>query len=140
MEPEGPVDRAEFFVLTLAHIQLLRHANVSWDDCEFGAPRIDPKRPFGNSDVVSDMAKLLAVQPIATDDGEVRWPPGTSTRMTNLHRELETALQVVLASGSFEPGEYWTPKYRRQWKRRLTMTDAEIYHEQETPPPPASSD
>ena len=29
------------FTLTEEHLKLLRHANVRWDDCEFGAPAID---------------------------------------------------------------------------------------------------
>ena len=104
------------FTLTTDHVTLLRHAYTSWDDCEFGAPSISPKRPYGNGDVVSDMARLLRVEAVPTDDGETHWPPGTGDRMTALHRELETALQVVLAAGSFVPGDYVADKYRRNWR------------------------
>lgn len=43
------------------HIKLLRSAYTSWDDCEFGAPAIDCKRSYGNSDVLGDMAEILNI-------------------------------------------------------------------------------
>ena len=38
------------------HLALLRKMSVGWHDCEFGAPEIDPKRLFGNSNVLQDVA------------------------------------------------------------------------------------
>ena len=46
--------------LTEQHITLLRNACVYWEDCETGAPGIDPKRPYGNSGVASDVTDLAA--------------------------------------------------------------------------------
>jgi hypothetical protein len=34
---------------------------ITWDDCEFGAPACDCKRPYGNSDVYGDMAEILGL-------------------------------------------------------------------------------
>ena len=42
-----------------SHLKLLKELNISWDGCEFGGPCVDPKRPFGNSDVYKDMAEIL---------------------------------------------------------------------------------
>ncbi len=50
------------FILTDEHVKLLRQANVSWDGCEFGAPGIDPKRPYGNGDVHSDIVEILGIE------------------------------------------------------------------------------
>lgn len=44
---------------TADHLTLLRRAWWDWYDCEYGAPAIDPKRPYGNSDVDGDLAELL---------------------------------------------------------------------------------
>jgi hypothetical protein len=41
------------------HWTLLGRAFWDWDDCEFGAPSIHPKRPYGNRDVEGDLAELL---------------------------------------------------------------------------------
>ena len=32
---------------------------VDWNDCEYGAPTIDPKRPYGNSDVEHEIIAIL---------------------------------------------------------------------------------
>src|SRR6266568_5645220 len=40
------------FTVTEDHLKLLRHAYLYWEYGEgYGAPAIDPKRPYGNSDV-----------------------------------------------------------------------------------------
>jgi len=42
---------ANKFELKQVHLDLFKEMYVDWDDCEFGAPAINPKRPYGNSDV-----------------------------------------------------------------------------------------
>lgn len=44
---------------TADHMTLLRATYWNWNDCEFGAASMDPKRPYGNSDVDGDLAELL---------------------------------------------------------------------------------
>lgn len=99
------------FKLTDAHIKLLKHANIGWQNCEFGAPAIDCKRPYGNSDVITDIADILGL----TLPEDV--PDGVREMLTGLHRELQVALQVVLSSGSFQPGTYIqkSPYDHRTW-------------------------
>ena len=106
------------FELTEDHVKLLRRANVRWEDEPYeGAPAIDAKRPFGNSDWVSDVAEIIGLEPIETDDGETFWPKGTRERCETLYRTLADALQVVLASGSFEPGIYISDRYHDNWRK-----------------------
>lgn len=84
------------------HITLLHNAYVRWEDCETGAPAIDPKRPYGNSNVVMDIAELLGVT-LAED-----WANGYPEveTLSNLHRQTDTVLQIALDTLSFAPGEY----------------------------------
>lgn len=105
------------FTLTEEHVKLLRAANVRWDNCEFGAPAIDCKRPYGNSAVLYDMAEILGVQQVEVDGGELRLLERDADRLADLHAETETALQVILATGSFGPGEYEADDYYRNWRR-----------------------
>ncbi len=104
------------FTLMDAHITLLRHANVSWNGMEYGAPAIDPKRPYGNGDVVSDVAAISGIDPVPTDDNEIHWPPGTSFAVEALHRQLEVALQIVLHTGEFVAGKYEASDCKRDWR------------------------
>ncbi len=50
------------FTLKPEHVKLLRRMYVDWDDCEFGAPEIDPEQPYGNSDVEQDMIEILGLK------------------------------------------------------------------------------
>ena len=86
--------------------------------CEWGHVGLDCKRPFGNGDLVGDMAKILGIEPGPTDDGEEHWPPGTHDKMVRMFEdELPVALSIVLAAGTFETGQYECDEYRDNWRR-----------------------
>lgn len=74
------------------HIKLAKRMYVQWQDCEYGAPEIDPKRPYGNSDVEGDIAEILG--------WEVDEENGLTTKQSNaaeaLHREMEQVIQHAL--------------------------------------------
>jgi hypothetical protein len=115
------------FTLTKEHLKLLRRMNVYWEDsCYEGAPAIDQKRPYGNSDVISDIAEIIGVEKVEADDGEFFLPKGTRDKCEKLHTETERALQVVLASGSFEPGEYQCDQYHSNWEKFTTTPTTSI--------------
>ena len=101
--------RGETYELTDLHVALLRHMWVSWCADEFGAPTIDPKRPYGNGDV------LLDIEMILRKTRQVCEP--TPELCEALHRETEWALAIVLRTGSFEPGTYRTDDYGATWRR-----------------------
>jgi len=111
------------FILREEHVKLLRAASVDTNLAEWGAPTIDPKRPFGNGDITGDMARILGMP----DPSEL----GKTDRerferlMLKLFRELGDALQVVLAAGSFAPGTYVQGLVdgRHSWRRVDRLTD-----------------
>jgi hypothetical protein len=104
------------FMVTEDHLKLLRRAYVGWDGCEYGAPAIDCKRPYGNSDVVGDIAQILGWPRPDGDDWD--WPgPEASERARKLHEETATVLQIILITGRMEAGLYvrshsWTNDWR----------------------------
>lgn len=83
------------------HIILLQQAYVSWNDCETGAPTIDPKRPYGNSSVMRDMVKMLNLgwdyENITNEQYQYLW---------KLHKETEQVLTIFLQTGVMAPGLY----------------------------------
>jgi hypothetical protein len=104
------------FEIKEEHLKLLSHANVRWQDCEYGAPEIDPKRPYGNSDVEYDIMEILG------DRFEGRLLEGISsnqkTRYRKLHKETQTALQIILSTRTMEAGVYEREnKYSSNWKK-----------------------
>lgn len=92
------------FTVTENHIKLLRKAYVGWEDCEYGAPSIDCKRPYGNSDVPDDIRDILAN------------PSLTNIEVRELHEGTKTALQILLRYGEFKAGVYSADDYRQNWE------------------------
>ena len=90
--------------MAAAHLKLLKHMRVDWNNTESGAPMINPKRPYGNSHVVSDMTELIGSY-------------GDEQEMMKLHRETADALQIVLVTGKFEIGDYERDQYGINWKK-----------------------
>lgn len=108
------------FILKEEHVRLLRAVSV---DMSQGVPAIDQKRPFGNSDITGDMARILGVQdPSELDRKE---SARAYNLLTQIYRELGQALQVVLAAGSFVPGTYVQEREYdcHSWRRAEHPTD-----------------
>jgi len=97
------------------HLTLLQCMYVSWWGAEFGAPCIDPKRPYGNGDVIKDMIEILDVD--AEEDEDGLFPRGIELEMAALHDDIKTVLQICLVSQKFEAGLFeMTREYNvRSW-------------------------
>lgn len=128
------------FTVTKNHLKLLRRMCVGWNDSEFGAPEINPKRPYGNSDVEQDMLEILGLKELKEGiyefelDGE-KWllkgedkyniylegkdEEGLCEKLRSLHEEMEVVLQIILVTQCIEVGEYeQTDEYdSNSWKR-----------------------
>lgn len=111
------------FELTADHLTLLQNMCVDWWDEETGAPSIDPKRPYGNSDVKRDIVLMLgwiktSDLAIAEDEDDAELAR-LFRNAEELHKETQTALQICLVTGKFEPGTYrQTDQYNyRSWKK-----------------------
>jgi hypothetical protein len=111
------VNWTQTFQVKEQHIKLLRRAYVSWEDCEFGAPSIDCKRPYGNSDVYSDIAEIIGL-PSPDIDNDEDFTPEQVAEMDKLHKETQTVLQIFLATGEMKTGVYTADKYSIDWKRQ----------------------
>ena len=102
--------RIERFEIKEEHLKLLNRSYVSWDDSEFGASCIYPKKPYGNSDVENDIAKILGWE---IKDDELT---DHQIDMANkLHKETETALQICLSRLKFETGVYENSGHGIEW-------------------------
>jgi hypothetical protein len=107
----------KFFELKEEHLKLLRNMIVSWDDCEFGAPTVNCKKPYGNSHVYGDMSKILDIEGVEDSKKKIHFSKEQVDLMDKLHKETKVALQIVLKTGKFEPGIYVTDEYRDNWTK-----------------------
>ena len=106
------------FILTEDHIKLARRMCVFWrDNAYLGAPAIDEKRPYGNSSITTDIAEIIGIEFSVDGDGKKYLSEPQKACCLNLHREMEVALQIILATGTFQPGLYSADKYNSlSWK------------------------
>ena len=122
------------FKITDEHITLVTNMDVSYNDyCEFGAPEINPKRPYGNSNVVQDMAELLDYTDKMYDEDveETEDYEYWERYLCDLHRDCEMALQIILSLNTFETGYYVNDNvYGYKW-RKATESEAESLIEQD---------
>jgi hypothetical protein len=103
----------KIFELKDVHIKLLSKAHVDWNNCEFGAPTIDPKRPYGSSFVWPDLAESLGLRP----DYDGDWSGENFSAMMEIHKETQIALQIFLKTGKMETGVYEADEYSYNWKK-----------------------
>jgi hypothetical protein len=99
------------FKLTEAHLKLLQRAYISESDIEWGSPMIDGKRPFGNGDLHQDVADILGL-PYDDENESLR------DYIDSVYAQLGTALQIVLRTQSFIPGDYESDDYRNNWVKK----------------------
>jgi len=105
------------FTVTEEHLKLLRRAQVDWNDCEFGAPAIDGKRPYGQySYVIADMAEILGIPDEQWSDSEGEPLPDAEEAFMKLHAETGIVLQIALTTGEFRAGRYLREGYGH-WRR-----------------------
>jgi hypothetical protein len=114
------------FELRPEHIKLLRAAHVTWYEIEAGAPAIDGKRPYGNSDVARDVIDEVGER-MGWERDEDNCTPRQwreqKEAAIRLHQEMNMALQVVLNTGTFESGTYVSDWYGREWKPKPTKEE-----------------
>lgn len=107
---------SDTFQLTAEHIKLFAAAYVGWDDCEYGAPAIDCKHPYGDGDVPESIAKILNWPVYVAEEEDNDGYDEMCDRARDIHEEMRTALQIVLSTLSFVPGKYTSEDYGFSWK------------------------
>ena len=117
------MEKGETFILTENHLKLLKKMYVEWEDCEAGAPAINCKRPYGNSNVEEDVARILGWEIPDEDEYEDynkfdELMDELYTKANKIHLETKFALQICLQTQSFQPGTYInTENWCEKWER-----------------------
>jgi hypothetical protein len=120
----GSLNLAREFTVTEDHLKLLRHlcdGGLYWDPGEgYGVPWFNPKKPYGNSEVPQDVARI--VEAPDTDWESNEWGDRglraeAEDRYLRLHVEAGIALKIALATGEFRPGHYTRTGGSNDWTR-----------------------
>lgn len=98
------------FTVTENHLKLIRQLEFE-NDGSCGAPSIDYKRPYGNSDVYRDIAKTIGMK------CDQEFTDQQIGEMNRLNKQVVTALRICIATGAFVAGHYsGTSFYPSDWK------------------------
>lgn len=106
------------FELKQVHLDLLKQSSIDWEDAEYGAPCIDPKRPYGNSNVEDDIAEIIKLKKAGNwDRTEEAWNDNAEELMRDLHLQTQIALEIILHCQTFRLGKYRKKeKYGGEWE------------------------
>jgi len=109
-----PWNKRKVFELKEEHFKLLGNAYFQWNNCEYGAPEIDPKRPFGNSGrhtILLEMAKLLNLETFKDMNCEDNITKEQAKYLEKIWHETPTALRIIHRHRTFTPGTYEATGY-----------------------------
>lgn len=110
------------FEIKKEHLRLLKRMCWGWQDCEYGAPEVSPKRPYGNSSVLEDIKEIvhpegeLPMTPCPHCEEEIKTYPHNDTYYEKLHSDMETVLGIISYTQKVEEGIYKTQTdYSDDW-------------------------
>lgn len=112
------------FELKDNHIKLLKHLRWSMVSDQLVSRGDDTEEygdsPFGGDDLLEDMCIILNgkpdnFNPIDDETLVSTLSDEEKSSILALHSELPTALDIILYTGSFEPGHYKRKWYDRNW-------------------------
>lgn len=102
------------FTVTEDHLKLLRRFNIRWRQGGYlGAPAVDEKRPYGDSDILQDVAEILGWD----YDEEEGLPEAQSAEAIRLHQGMADVLEIIIHTESFTAGRYVQLGWGERWKR-----------------------
>jgi hypothetical protein len=123
---ERELHRIHDFTVTETHLALMRRMSVqwNWDDAwDWPAPCIACHRPYGNSNILSDVAEIAGIE--LDEDYLAGGNRPLRERLARLHAETAVALQIALVTGEFRSGRYLSGHYHRDWMRVADDSDGE---------------
>lgn len=96
------------YVITEDHVKLLQRLYFRWEDDAYdGAPAVDIKRPYGNSDVLGDVAEILEWELITDRWGDPTMTEEQAERAKELHEQMHMVLQILVQNPTnFSAGTY----------------------------------
>lgn len=101
------------FTVTEDHMKLLPKLGFDWNsDMYDGAPTVDIKRPYGNSDTLGyDVPIILGIRTDRYSDSWAELTMEEKERCRVAHRGMDTVLQILCCMGSIRPEEYECDRY-----------------------------
>jgi len=115
-------NQGELFTIKREHMMLLHRLYWVRNDDEYGAPTVDPKKPYGNSRVIQDIIRIVEDKAdVCPNCGEVITKLDEQ-KYADLHEDLLIVLEILAqnAGQGIEVGDIFVKdkldtQYRRVW-------------------------
>jgi len=110
----------EVFTVKAEHMKLLKRLHWDWNICEFGAPSVECKRPYGNSDVIQDIIKIVGDEAAVCPHCGELIDELDEAKYTKLHDEMKIVLNILSqnAEQGIQAGQRFVNKqYTNTWVR-----------------------
>lgn len=102
--PYAAIEGVNTFNFTNTHLKLLRNFSTYWNNVEYGAPAVSPKKPYGNSDIEDDIRDILQTKL-------------SDNKCYKIHRSLGNALDIFLQHAVLPEGKYIRKDEYSEWKK-----------------------
>ncbi|MBC8488488.1 MAG: hypothetical protein H8D45_20870 [Bacteroidetes bacterium] len=108
--------KKQYFTVTEQHLKLLQRLYISWAGTGYnwGVPTVNPKRPYGNSSMLSDVIDIVSL-PIEYDENIDGYTDEDESIIRQLHSETHIALQILTSNLSIKEGTYVADEYNDNW-------------------------
>jgi hypothetical protein len=132
----GTVDDGYIFELKEEHIKLIQHMYYQFDESAYeGAPSVNLKRPFGNSDLIGDIMDILEFEPSYMsdicfceeddcenfhEDDELEISDSEREYLMDIYQGTHIALKIITQLKTFETGKYIC-NFHNTWEESNAM-------------------
>lgn len=103
---------SKLLIITEDHLKLIKNFCFAWDSCEFGSPKVNCKRPFGNSAVFDDIGEILGIEP----EKQNGYSEKQKQYMYRLYCQLKDVLQICCINLEFKCGRYERKEIYYDWQ------------------------
>ena len=87
--------------VTEEHLLILKNLKIAWQYRGLGGPGVDIERPFGSSNVVDDLARILSLE---NQDEDME------AYLSDLYTDMTQCLQILIQCLGIEEGIYQREK------------------------------
>lgn len=105
------------FKVTSEHLKLLPRFNIVWEDSEYGAPAVDCKRPYGNSNVEDDILEILGIIPEDVSNYGDYYTDKQREYAKILHTEMRIVLEILCHNLAINIG--WYEFKNLKWQKEI---------------------
>lgn len=102
------------FTVSSDHLVLMRRLNFVW---LINSPSVSCARPYGNGDLVKDVAKIIGLELFEDASGNKHMTAEQEQLCKDRHLEMKTFLEILCQFGEIPSGTYKRKETYHKWEK-----------------------